>query len=321
MTETAPQDPPYTSPEIAGPHSSEGPRRHTRRVAWLLMYALMTYVTAAYLLAPLWWNRYERRHPALDQLPNITQTSTHIPGDAINVAIVGTRAEMMQILVAARWYPADPLTLKSCLEIAEATVLKHPYETAPVSNLFLWGRKQDLAFEQPVHNNPRQRHHVRFWQSDKVDAQGRPLWAGAAIYDRGVELSHTTGQVTHRTDGNIDAEREYLFDDLRKTGRLAEESTVDDFHKKREGRNGGGDPWHTDGRLFVGVIGDGARPPVATTGNVRGRFVFVGEIPSLPPLVRKGDLAVKEGAIAAIRETPDEFPYPLGVFSVIAKSR
>jgi len=26
------------------------------------------------------------------------------------------------------------------------------------------------------------------------------------------------------------------------------------FHKVREGKNGGGDPWRTDGRLFVGVI-------------------------------------------------------------------
>ena len=29
---------------------------------------------------------------------------------------------------------------------------------------------------------------------------------------------------------------------------------VNDFHKKLEGVNGGGDKWHTDGKLFVGVI-------------------------------------------------------------------
>jgi hypothetical protein len=31
------------------------------------------------------------------------------------------------------------------------------------------------------------------------------------------------------------------------------EEVVDDFHKTREGRNGGGDPWHTDAKLYVGV--------------------------------------------------------------------
>jgi hypothetical protein len=36
---------------------------------------------------------------------------------------------------------------------------------------------------------------------------------------------------------------------------LVEELTwIDDFHAQRQGRNGGGDPYHTDGRLPVAVI-------------------------------------------------------------------
>jgi hypothetical protein len=170
------------------------------------------------------------------------------------VALIGTKAEVMKIMVAAKWYPADALTLHSCLEIAEATVLKRPYDEAPVSNLYLFGRREDLAFEQPVGNDPRQRHHVRFWRSDKIDADGRPVWVGSAIYDQHVGLSRTTGQVTHVTAANIDAERDYLFKDLEKTGDLSETYIENDFHKTLTGRNGGGDPWYTDGRLFVGVI-------------------------------------------------------------------
>src|SRR4029453_2358482 len=98
---------------------------------------------------------------------------------------------------AAQWHPADPLTLRSCLEIAAATVFERPYDDAPVSSLYLRGRKEDLAFEQPVGPDPQQRHHVRFWQSDKLDATGRPAWAGAAAYDKGGGLSHTTRGVTH----------------------------------------------------------------------------------------------------------------------------
>jgi len=29
---------------------------------------------------------------------------------------------------------------------------------------------------------------------------------------------------------------------------------IDGFHKVTSGKNGGGDPWHTDGRLEVGTI-------------------------------------------------------------------
>jgi hypothetical protein len=67
-------------------------------------------------------------------------------------------------------------------------------------------------------------------------------------------LSRTTGEVTHFTAPDVDAERDYLFADLERTGDLAERYAVDDFHKRREGRNGGGDPWRTDGKLYVGVI-------------------------------------------------------------------
>ena len=154
----------------------------------------------------------------------------------------------------AGWFPADPLGLRSDLKIAADTVLKRPYDDAPVSSLFLFGRKEDLAFEQAVGDNPRHRHHVRFWQSDRADPDGRPVWVGSAVYDRRVGLSHTTGQVTHVTAADVDAERDYLFQCLEQSGGLAERYAVDDFHKVREGKNGGGDPWRTDGRLFVGVI-------------------------------------------------------------------
>lgn len=230
------------------------PRRWRRRVAVAVLGLLLVYALAAYLLVPALWVRYAHRHPAFDAVPRVTFTGSDIPGDPLNVALVGTEVEVKKIMIAARWYPADPLTLKSCLEIAEASVLRRPYDAAPVSSLYLFGRKEDLAFEQPVGADPRQRHHVRFWRTDQRYDDGRPIWVGAAIYDRKVGISHTTGQVTHHTAADIDTERDYLFQDLKKTGDMAEMFYVDDFHTVRAGRNGGGDPWTTDGRLAAGVI-------------------------------------------------------------------
>jgi hypothetical protein len=215
---------------------------------------LLIYLTVAYIIMPFGWKRYTRRHPSLEDIPKITHTASGIPGDPLNVALIGTENEVKKIMLAAKWYPADPLTLKSCLEIAEASVLKRPYEAAPVSNLYLFGRKQDLAFEQPVGNNPRHRHHVRFWKTEKVDDDGRPVWVGSAVYDERVGISRTTGQVTHVTAPDVDAERDFLFRCLEQSGDLSEHYFIDDFHKVHEGRNGGGDPWRTDGRLEVGVI-------------------------------------------------------------------
>jgi LssY-like putative type I secretion system component LssY len=225
-----------------------------KSVAIGLFGFLLMWLIVAYLLMPEYWLRYTRRHPSFADVPRVTHTKDGIPGDPLNVALTGTKAEVMTIMVAAKWYPADPLTLRSCLEIAEATVLERPYPTAPVSNLFLFDRKEDLAFEHPVGNDPRKRHHVRFWKSEKIDADGRPIWIGSAVYDEHVGLSKTTGQITHVTGADIDAERDKLFHDLTQTGHLTESYFIDGFHTILTGKNGGGDPWHTDGRLEAGVI-------------------------------------------------------------------
>jgi hypothetical protein len=229
-------------------------RSSVRRIAIGLTTLLLAYLVVAYLVMPWVWTWYVRDHPALDAVPHITFTVDGLPGDPLNVALIGTETALKKILLAAKWYQADPLTLRSSLEIAEAAVLERPYVDAPVSNLYLWGRKEDLAFEQPVGDNPRQRHHVRFWRADQVDRDGRPVWVGAAIYDTRVGFSDTTGQITHHTAADIDAERDKLFRDLKQTGDLSEVYTIQGFHKILQGRNGGGDPWHTDGGLAVGVI-------------------------------------------------------------------
>ena len=102
-----------------------------------------------------------------------------VSGSKTKAILVGTKADLVKIMIAAKWSPADALSLKSSLEIAVDAVFKRPDPDAPVSNLYLFGRKEDLAFEQPVGDSPRHRHHVRFWESDKLDADGRPFWLGS----------------------------------------------------------------------------------------------------------------------------------------------
>lgn len=193
-------------------------------------------------------------HPALVRSPRHTTTRRGHQGDAVNIAFIGTEEELHRALSAAGWYAADPITLQTSLRIAADVVLKKPYDHAPVSDLFLWGRRQDAAFEQPVGDSPKQRHHVRFWRSAEVDQRGDPLWLGAATYDERVEISRTTGGITHRIAPDIDRERNKLVRDAARAGLLDGYYWVDEFHRVREGRNGGGDPYFTDGRLAVGVI-------------------------------------------------------------------
>ena len=193
-------------------------------------------------------------HPALLDSPTHATTSSGRTGDAINVAFIGSEEELHHMLSTSGWYAADPITSKTSFRIAADVVLRKPYPHAPVSNLYLWGRKQDAAFEQPVGNSPKQRHHVRFWQSNKVDSNSKPLWLGAATYDERVEISRTTGGITHKIAPNIDQERNKLVNDAIAAGKLDGYYWVEEFHQLEKGKNGGGDPYFTDKRLAVGVI-------------------------------------------------------------------
>ncbi len=228
-----------------------------KRLLILFAGVVIAYVAISYLVMPMLWTRYEDRHPQFDDVPDITETGDKIPGDPINVSLVGSENDLKRAMVAAKWYPADPLTLKSCLEIAEATVLKRPYDAAPVSSLYLYGRKEDLAFEQPVGDDPRQRHHVRFWRAPHAAADGSPVWLGSATYDKKVGLSDRTGQITHHTGEDIDLERDHVMETLEQAKMLTKQYFVDGFHKQLTGRNGEGDPWKTDGRLAVGILVSG----------------------------------------------------------------
>jgi hypothetical protein len=219
----------------------------------IVIAGILVWLIAAYLILPYLWRHYEH-HPSLAVAPKTTETSNNIPGDPLNVALVGTKSEVVHAFLNAGWYPADPITMKTSLEIAERVLRDRPYPTAPVSNLFVFGRKQDLAFECQAANSPKQREHVRFWLYDGHEEDGRPLWIGAATFDRSVGLSHYTGQITHHIAPDVDAERDRLMHDLGAAGQLLSVSQVTGVGPTLNGRNGGGDRYFTDGEMDVGVL-------------------------------------------------------------------
>jgi len=235
-----------TESSRAGESGQARRRARWRRRLWILA----AWAVAAYLIVPRLWELYFREHPAYAQAPHLTHTSDQHPGDPVNVALVGAEADVVAGMKAAGWFPADPITLESSLKIAADSVLRRSDDEAPVSDLFLFGRKQDLAFEQPVPGGPRQRHHIRYWRWDKTD-DGRPVWFGAATYDERVGLSYTTGQVTHHIGPDVDAERDRIAAELSRAGCVQDVRSIEGFQHPPEGRNGGGDVWRTDGKLAV----------------------------------------------------------------------
>lgn len=237
-------------------------KRRLRRAGAALFVVSIAYPVLAYLAAPAMWRHYEH-HPEMATAPKTTTTAAGLPGDPLNIGLIGTRNEVVRALLAAGWTPADPITLRTSLEIAESVLLRRPDPAAPVSPLYLWGRQQDLAFELPVGRSARERHHVRFWHADRPARDGRPLWLGAASFDHGVGFGHRTGQLTHHIAPDIDAERDGLVEDLVRAGQVARLYQVTGIGPTIRGRNGEGDRYFSDGEMTMAVLTVGGAPRTA----------------------------------------------------------
>ncbi|MGH6901875.1 MAG: LssY C-terminal domain-containing protein, partial [Geminicoccaceae bacterium] len=99
-------------------------RLRGRRFAVATGVAIAGYLALAYGVLPLVWKEAERgRDPALAGLPKVTHDADGIPGDPLNVALVGNEAELVAAMLAAGWHAADPITLRTSLRIAESVVL------------------------------------------------------------------------------------------------------------------------------------------------------------------------------------------------------
>jgi hypothetical protein len=225
-------------------------RGRLRRVLLSLLALLAIYAALAYLVLPAFWTHHEHQKGLAD-LPMITRTAQGIPGDPINVGLIGNQKEVLCAMNAAGWFPADPITFRSSIEIAGSVLLDRAYKDAPVSNLFYLGRREDFAFEKPVGKSADHRHHVRFWKVLDRGEEERPVWLGAATFDRSVGVSHFTGAITHHIGPDIDADRDLLVADIEAAGMATAKYQVTGIGPTVAGRNGGGDLYYTDGEVWI----------------------------------------------------------------------
>lgn len=236
---------------------------------WLFIFAalLIVYLTLAYVVLPALWTHHEHE-PGLASFPMVTRTGADIPGDPLNVGLVGSKEDILRAMQAAGWFPADAITLRSSIDIVGSVVLDRPYHDAPVSPLYYDGKKEQLAFEKPDGKSADRRHHVRLWLVLEKGTDGRPVWLGSVTFDRGVGLSHDTGQVTHHIGPDIDAERGLLMRDLRQAGMVEAFFQISGVGPTLLAWNGEGDRYYTDGEIDVArLVVDGVRriEPPATS--------------------------------------------------------
>ena len=209
-----------------------------RRLPTVVALAI-TYAVAAYVVLPriiLMGLKILLRK----RVPRFTITGDGLPGDPVNIVLTGTLQQLQTAFSSAGWTTADQLGLASSWRMVRAFLLNSPYPTAPFSTLYLFGRSQDIGFQKAIDNSPRKRHHIRFWALSLAHAESklgkasfwmntdRPPdgavvhWIGAGTKDTGISLARLTFQITHATDSDTNAERDYIIGELNEKGVIAE---------------------------------------------------------------------------------------------------
>lgn len=204
------------------------------RLPWMLALAV-TYGVGAYVILPLAVRMglkvLQRKH-----VPAYTLTGDGLPGDPVNLALIGTLAQLEAAFGVIGWSGADRLGLRSSWRMTRAFLFNSPYPTAPFSTLFLFGRPQDTGFQKAIGESPRKRHHIRFWamsltaaedelgtaefwlNADRPAEHERVVWIGAGTRDTGLSLTPLTFKITHATDAATSDERDYIIAELATRG-------------------------------------------------------------------------------------------------------
>jgi hypothetical protein len=192
----------------------------------------------------------------LRKIPRRVSDPQGKPGDMVNVLLVGTQEQVLQVFARAGWVSVDRSVQDAVVNAVIDSLEKKDYLTMPMSTLYLFGRPQDYGF---AHAEPvrvaMSRNHLRAWKSPYV-VDGRSLWCAAATHDVGFERDERNNSVTHKIDPAIDGEREYVNDTLSRTGLVTQRTHVIPANPLTEASTATGGSFHSDGRILVLVLKD-----------------------------------------------------------------
>lgn len=151
---------------------------------------------------------------ALEHLPCCTTSEDgKKQGDPLNLVLIGNAEELFPAFVRRGWHPAEKNYLESARKTIYSFLLGSHYRYSPVSPLYAFGRKQDVAL-QKARGTIHQRQHLRLWLTPYV-YQGKGVWIGQVSRDIGVRFTKQSAfLVTHKIDPDIDEARNELVQEM-----------------------------------------------------------------------------------------------------------
>ncbi len=189
---------------------------------------------------------------ALENVPCCTtnQKGTE-QGDPLNLVVIGDGDDVHYAFIRAGWDETEIVYGASAWKTALSFVFGGRYRYSPVSPLYVYGRRQDGAF-QKARGTIHERNHLRLWLSP-MRFEGKPVWVGQISRDIGVRFTTKT-ILTHKIDPDVDETRDFLIQDLWYSQgllKLAFVKGVGPAPISEPRGNLTGDPYFTDGLRAV----------------------------------------------------------------------
>ncbi len=173
--------------------------------------------------------------------------------DPLNLVMVGHLQDILPAYIMRGWSLAESAHFGAIWKMVKSFVFGANYRYSPVSPLYLYGRKQDLAL-QKARETIDERNHLRLWVAP-VLFQGMPVMVGQISRDIGVRLTgKLSPPTTHVIDPEVDEARWYLEQDLLLSQRISSVGLakgVGYAPASSPRHNLLGDPYYTDGLRLV----------------------------------------------------------------------
>ena len=193
---------------------------------------------------------------ALSDLPCCTNDkSGENLGDPLNLVLIGQPIDLYYAFLRSGWDQTEVVTAFSGWKTAVSFFTGGEYRYSPVSSLYVFGRRQDIALQR-IRDNIHERNHFRLWLAP-MTYEGLPVFIGQISRDIGVRFTSKT-ITTHKIDPDVDETREFLVENLAYNQVLDQfayvpgvgAASIDDPRA-----NLTGDPYFTDGHRAVLWIG------------------------------------------------------------------
>jgi hypothetical protein len=191
---------------------------------------------------------------ALEQLPCCTTNEDGAEqGDPLNLVLIGEAEDIFPAFIRRQWHGTEIIWSDSLWRTVTSFVQGSRYRYSPISPLYVFGRRQDLA-AQKARGTIHERNHLRLWLTP-FKLKGKSIWIGQISRDIGVKFTLKSPTIsTHVIDPDVDEARRYLIEDLAYSQALAKFGYVKGIGVVSENTprmNLVGDPWFTDGLRAV----------------------------------------------------------------------